>query len=195
MPYGRVGDFPVPGGVLNDWWYFTTVNATTEPYILINQTDVQMWQFGPFYPDGSQYALQWELQWSDPIKPCNPDPFGVFGTLFFNINLDSPEPELGNLTGQCPQLGGVYEIDTTAKNSSCLAVVTNGGTGDKALVGSISSAVQNLITASAAAAFAETASPSTTAPALPNIALSPDVPLPYVLAATFLVSLQMVVSL
>jgi hypothetical protein len=122
----------------------------------------------------------------------------VFGTLFFNININSPEPDLGNLIGQCPQLGGAYGINTTAKNSSCSAVVSNSGTGDscavtvnEAMVGSISSAVQSLITASAAAASASAT--GTPLPALHNIAVSSDVPLPYVLVAIFLLgSLQMV---
>lgn len=202
MPYGNVGENQEPGGALNDGWWttFTAANATTEPYILVNQTDVQKWQFEPYYPDGSVYALQWGITWNAPIQPCDSDPLGVFGALFFNINITCPEPDLGNLTGQCPQLGSVYEINTTAKNSSCSAVVSSNGTGDpcavtvdKAMVASISSAVQSLITASAAATSASAT--STLSPALHNIAVSSDVPLPYVLVAAFLASLQMVMSL
>lgn len=202
VPYGNVGENLSPGGVLNDVWSttFTTTSTTTEPYILVNQTDVQNWEFGPYYPYGSVYALQWSIEWDPPIKPCNSDILGVFGKLFFNININSPEPDLGSLIGQCPQLGGVYEINMTAKNSSCSAIVSNSGTGDpcavtmdKAMVGSISSAVQSLITASAA-----TASPSATgthSPAKDNLAVSSDVPLPYVLVAAFIGSLQMVMYL
>jgi hypothetical protein len=205
MPYGKVGENQEPGGVLNDYWEttFTSANATTEPYILVNQTNVRNWQFGPWYPDGSVYALQWGISWStkdDPIKPCDSDPLGVFGQLFFNINITRPEPDLGTLIGQCAQLGGVFEINTTAKNSSCSAVVSNGGNGDpcaitldKAMVGSISSAVQSLSTASAAASASATARPS---PPLHNIAVSSDVPLRYMLVATFLlVSFQMAMAL
>jgi hypothetical protein len=209
MPYGNVGENQEPGGVTNDFWIttFTTANTTTEPYILVNQTNVQKWQFGPYYPLGSVYALQWFISWNVPIKPCNSDPLGVFGTLFFNINFNSPEPDLEDLIGQCPQLGGAYEINTTAKNSSCSAVVSNSSSSsedscavtlDKATVGNISSAVQSLIAASAAAASATATSASATgtlSPARHNIAVYSDVPLLYVLVATFLASLQMVISL
>jgi hypothetical protein len=115
----------------------------------------------------------------------------VFGKLFFNINIDCPEPDLENLIGKCPQLGGVSEINTTAKNSSCSAVVSSSGTGDpcavtvdKAMVGSISSAVQSLITASATAASASAT--GTLSPALHNIAVSSNVPLQYMVVAIFL---------
>jgi len=213
MPYGNVGENQEPGGVTNDFWTttFTTANTTTTPYILVNQTNVQKWQFGPYYPLGSVYALQWFISWNVPIQPCDSDPLGVFGTLFFNININSPEPDLGDLIGQCPQLGGAYEINTTAKNSSCSAVVSNSSnssssssedscalTLDKATVGNISSAVQSLIAASAAAASATATSASATgtlSPARHNIAVSSDVPLLYVLAATFLASLPMVIFL
>ena len=202
MPYGKVGENQEPGGVLNDVWSttFTTANTTTEPYILVNQTNVQKWQFGPYYPHGSVYVLQWNIVWDVPIEPCNSDPLGVFGTLFFNININSPEPDLGNLIGQCPQLGSAYEINTTAKNSSCSAVVNNSSsedscavTMDKAMVENISSVVQSLITASAAATSASAT--GTLSPALHSIAVNSDIPLLYVLVATFLASLQMVISL
>jgi hypothetical protein len=202
MPYGKVGENQEPGGVLNDVWSttFTTANTTTKPYILVNQTNVQKWQFGPYYPHGSVYALQWGIVWDVPIEPCNSDPLGVLGTLFFNININSPEPDLGDLIGQCPQLGGAYEINTTAKNSSCSAVVSNSSsedscavTMDKAMVGNISSAVQSLITASATATSASAT--GTHSSALHNIAVYSDIPLLYVLVATFLASLQIVISL
>jgi hypothetical protein len=210
MPYGNVGENQEPGGVTNDYWTttFTTANTTSEPYILVNQTNVQKWQFGPYYPLGSVYALQWYISWDFPIQPCNSDPLGVFGTLFFNININSPEPDLEDVIGQCPQLGGAYEINTTAKNSSCSAVVSNSSsedscavTLDKAMVGNISSAVQSLIAASAAAASAaatstcDTCATGTLSPARHNIAVYSDIPLLYVLVATFLASLQMVISL
>lgn len=207
MPYGNIGENQTPGGVYNDFWIttFTTANTTTEPYILVNQTNVQRWPYGPYYPLGSVYALQWFISWNVPIKPCNSDSLGVFGTLFFNININSPEPDLGDLIGQCPQLGGAYEINTTAKNSSCSAVVSNNSSSsevscavtlDKATVGNISSSVQSLIAASAAAASATATSASATgtlSPAQHNIAVYSDVPLLYVLVATFLASLQMVI--
>ena len=204
MPWGNVGESPEPGGVLNDIWRsttFTTANTNTEPYILVNQTNVQKWQFGPYFPLGFVYALQWGISWDDvPIEPCDSDPLGVAGILLFNINLNSPEPDLGDLVGQCPQLGGAWEINTTAKNSSCSAVVSNSSsedscavTMDKAMVGNISSAVQSLIIASATATSASaTVTPS---PARHNIAVCSDIPLLYVLVATFLASLQMVISL
>jgi hypothetical protein len=208
MPYGNVGENnQEPGGVTNDVWTttFTTVNTTTEPYLLVNQTDVQNWQFGPSYPNGSVYALQWNIQWDVPIQPCDSNPLGVFGWIFFNINLNSPEPDLGNLIGQCPQLGGAYEISTTAKNSSCSAVVSDSSSGDscavtidEAIVGNISSAVQSLLAAEAAASSASATSASATgtaSPAVHNIAVSSDVPLLYLLVAALLGSLQMVVSL
>ena len=212
MPYGNVGEDQEPGGALNDVWSttFTTANTTTEPYILVNQTNVQKWQFGPYYPYGSVYALQWYILWDAPIEPCDSNPQDVFGELFFNININSPEPNLGNLVGQCPQLGGAYEINTTVKNSSCSVVVSDSSsndscavTMDQAVVGNISSAVQSLITASAAASSASAASASaalasaTSIPSLAqhNIVVSSDVPLLFVLVATFLGSLQMVISL
>lgn len=45
MPYGNVGENQAPGGVTNDRWIttFTTANTTTEPYILVNQRNVQKW--------------------------------------------------------------------------------------------------------------------------------------------------------
>jgi hypothetical protein len=216
MPYGNVGlSGQEPWGVINDEWSttFTTANSPTEPYILVNQTNVQKWQYGPNWPRGSVYALQWVISWNGPIQPCDSDPLGAFGTLFFNIDIRGAEPDLGDLVGRCPQLGNSYAINTTAKNSSCSAVVSNSisssGSGgsedscavtlDKATVGNISSAVQSLVAASAAAASAATATSAsatgTLSPAGHNIAVSSDVPLLYVLVATFLASLQMVISL
>jgi hypothetical protein len=151
---------------------------------------VQKWQFGPFYPYGSVYALQWGLD----INSCGSDPLAPLGTLFFNINIYSPEPDLGDLIGKCPQLGNVSEINTT--NSSC-SVVSSSGIGDpcavtmdKTMVESISSAVQSLITASATTTSASAT--STLSPTLHNIAVSSDVPLRYVVVAIFLASLRMV---
>jgi hypothetical protein len=215
MPYGNVAGDQGAGGVTNDDWIttFTTASTPTEPYILVNQTNVQKWQYGPNWPRGSVYALQWVISWNGPIQPCDSDPLGAFGTLFFNIDIRGAEPDLGDLVGRCPQLGNSYAINTTAKNSSCSAVVSNSisssGSGgsedscavtlDKATVGNISSAVQSLVAASAAAASAATATSAsatgTLSPAGHNIAVSSDVPLLYVLVATFLASLQMVISL
>jgi hypothetical protein len=212
MPYGNVGENDqVPAGLVNDYarTTFTTANTTTEPYLFVNQTNVQKWRFGPMFPNGSVYALQWWISWHLPIQPCGvPVGFGLSntnGTLFFNINLNSPEPDLANLIGQCPQLGNAYEINTTAKNSSCPAVVSDSVstdtcaiTMDQAVVGNISSAVQSLITASAAASSTSAAlasATSTHSPAQHNIAVSSDVPLLYVVVATFLGSLQIVISL
>lgn len=201
MPYGNVGEIQEPGGALNDYWgtTFTTVNASTEPYILVNQTDVVHWQFGPFYPRGSVYALQWSINWDRPTKTCDSDPLGAFGWIFFNIDINSPEPDLANVTGQCPQLGGAYDINTAAKNSSCSAVVSNSGsnnscavTVDKAMVGNISSSVQSLISASAAAT-ANTAIP-TPSSTRHNVAVSSNVPMFYVLLAALLGSIQTVIS-
>ena len=203
MPYGNVGENQVPGGVTNDGWTttFVAANTTTEPYIFVNQTDVHKWQWGPYYPDGSVYALQWYIKRDVMIEPCDSDPPGVFGEVFFNINIGDMEPDLENLVGKCPQLGGVYEFNMTALNSSCSAVGSSNGTSDpcvvtvdKAMVGSISSAVQSLITASAAAA---SASATNALPkALHNIAVSSNVPLRYVVVAIFLLgSLQMVMFL
>jgi hypothetical protein len=89
----------------------------------------------------------------------------------------------------------------TALNSSCSAVVSSNGTSapcavtvDKAMAGSISSAVQSLITASAAAA--STSATSALPTALHNIAVRSNVPLRYVVVALFLLgSLQMVMFL
>lgn len=203
MPYGKVGypETHEPGGVLNDYAsiYFTTANASTEPYILVNQTDVQKWQFGPFYPYGSVYALQWSIQWDDDIKPCDSAPLGVFGSLFFNININDPEPSLGNLTGRCPQLGAVYEINTASKNGSCSAVASNNGTGNpcavtlsQATVANISSIWQGLVAASTATASASATSASSTAKH--NSAIGSNVPFSYMLVATLLGSLQMITT-
>lgn len=206
MPYGHVGEDQVPGGITYDSWLttFTTTSTITEPYILVNQTDVQKWPLWSFYPNGLVFALQWYISWDAPIKTCNSSPLGQLGWLFFNININGPEPDLGNLTGQCPQLGTVYEIKKTASNRSCSAVVSNkfNGTGDpcavnvnESMVGNISSAVQSLITASAAASSAATALASATgtfSPAPHNLAVTSDVPLQYVSVVGFLIgSLQM----
>jgi hypothetical protein len=92
----------------------------------------------------------------------------------------------------------VFQIDTTATNSSCSAVVSNGSEGnpcaiavDEARVEDISSAVQSLITASAAAASASSASYASATmihtPTPHSIAAGSDIPL----AAMFLLgSLQ-----
>lgn len=201
MPHGNVGELQEPGGVTNDYAsvYFTTANATTEPYILVNQTDVQKWQFGPFFPYGSVYALQWNIQWDVDTGPCDSARLGLLGTLFFNINLNDPEPSLTNVTGQCPQLGAVYEINTAAKNSSCSAVVTNNGTGDPcaitldpATVANISSTWQGLVAASTATT---SASPTaTSSPAKKNVAVGSNVPFSYLLVATLLGFLQIIIS-
>lgn len=201
MPYGNVGELQEPGGVLNDYAsvYFTTANVTTEPYILVSQTDVQKWQFGPFYPYGSVYALQWNIQWDVDPGPCDSAQLGMLGTLFFNININDPEPSLGNLTGQCPQLGAVYEINTAAKNSSCSAVVTNNGTGnpcavtlDQATVANISSTWQGLVAASTSTTSASAT--ATSSPAKQNIAADSNIPFSYMLVATLLGSLQLIMA-
>ncbi|RAO65455.1 uncharacterized protein BHQ10_001467 [Talaromyces amestolkiae] len=201
MPYGNVGELQEPGGVLNDFAsvYFTTGNATTEPYILVNQTDVQKWQYGPYYPHGSVYALQWNIQWDVDTGPCDSARLGMLGTLFFNINLNDPEPNLTNVTGQCPQLGAVYQINTAAKNSSCSAVVTNNGTGDpcavtldQARVANISSTWKGLVAASTATTSASAT--ATSSPAKKNFAVGSNVPFSYMLVATLLGSLQMIMS-
>lgn len=205
MPYGKVGEpqTQVPGGVTCDYWQttFTADNTTTEPYILVNQTDVQKWQYGPFYPYGSVYALQWYLQWDDSTKMCKSDWLGPSGTFFFNIDIKGQEPDLGKLIGQCPQLAGAYRINTAVMNGTCSAVVSNSGTGDpcavtvnKAVVANISSSVQSLIAASAAAA---SPSPTATLSGTPHsLAVTSEVPLQYVLASIFLLgSLQMVMFL
>lgn len=201
MPYGNVDDNQEPGGVLNARAsvYFTTANATTEPYILVNQTDVQKWYFKPQYPYDYFYALQWGIEWDAGTKACDSNPLGVFGTLFFNVSINDPEPSLANLTGQCPQLGAVYEINTTFKNSSCSAVVSNNGTGnpcavtlDQATVANISSTWQGLVAASKATTSASAT--ATSSPTKQNIAVRSDVPFSYMLVATLLGSLQMTMS-
>lgn len=160
---------------------------------------MQKWQFGPFYPYGSVYALQWSIQWDDDIKPCDSAPLGVFGSLFFNININDPEPSLGNLTGRCPQLGAVYEINTASKNGSCSAVASNNGTGNpcavtlsQATVANISSIWQGLVAASTATASASATSASSTAKH--NSAIGSNVPFSYMLVATLLGSLQMITT-
>src|ERR1700759_1541602 len=92
MPYGKVGEPLVPGGVTNDQWGGTLTydNTTTDPYILVNQTDVQQWQFGPWYPKGSVYALQWSISWEATTKPCEAHWFDTAGYMLFNININSP---------------------------------------------------------------------------------------------------------
>jgi hypothetical protein len=202
MPYGTVGGIQEPDGILNDNWRttFNTSNTSTDPYILVNQTDVVHWELGPFYPNGSVYALQWSISWERPTKTCDSDPLGAFGTLFFNVDIDGLEPDLANVTGQCPQLGGAYDIDTAAKNSSCSAVVSNSSSNnscavtlDKAMVGNISSSVQSLISASAAAtAITANPTPSSTRH---NVAVSANVPMLYVLLAALFGSIQTVISL
>ena len=186
---------------------FTPTNATTEPYILVNQTNVQQWYYKPFAPWGSVYGLQWYISWNSDIHECDSDPLGLFGTLFFNINSDSPEPNLSNLTGQCPQLGAVYEMDTAFKNSTCSVLVTNNGTGNPCAVtlnqdtlGNISSTWQSIVAASKAAASASAA--SATRPLFPsstiahhNAAVGLSVPLSYSLMGAFLASLPMLMSL
>jgi hypothetical protein len=196
MPWGNIGEKPVPGGVLNDecGTTFTSVNATTYPYILVNQTDVQKWQFGPYYPDSSVYALQYGIQWDTTDKVCDSDPLDVqIGTLFFNINIGSPEPDLEILVGQRPQLGRVSDINTTVKNSSCSAVVSNSGTGDpcaitmdKAMVGGISSSVQSLITALAIVVSASISATAIHSPVMHSISVSPNVPSRYAVVVVFL---------
>jgi hypothetical protein len=208
MPYGKIGSDPVPGGVVNDQWIskdFTTANTLDEPYILVNQTNVKKWQWGPEFPYGSYYALQWSIWWDNTTKLCALDPVDLSGVIFFEINNGAPEPDLDVLVGKCSQLGRAYEINTAPQNSNCSAVRSGDGTGDpcavtidKPKVASISSAVQSLITASAAAASASSASAAARASALvyhpPNTAVSSKAPLQYVAAAIFLLgSLQMVI--
>ena len=216
MPYGNVGETQEPGGAVNDYakTTFTNTTITAEPFLFVNHTNVQKWQFGPMSPNGSVYSLQWWIFWDLPIQPCGVTVgLGLSdtnGTLFFNVNLNSPEPDLANLIGQCPQVGNAYEINATAENSSCPAVVSDSVstdscaiTVDQAVVGNISSSVQSLITASAAASSASAASASAVwtslnsihTPAHHNIAVSSDVPLLYVVVATLLGSLQIVMSL
>ncbi|KAE8549585.1 hypothetical protein EYB25_008107 [Talaromyces marneffei] len=199
MPYGNVGGIQEPGGVLNDVAsvYFTAANATAEPYILVNQTNVQKWYYGPFYPYGSVYALQWAIIWDDPVKICDSNPLDLLGTLFFNIDINSPEPKIANVTGQCPQLGAVYEISTASLNSSCSAVVSNNGTGnpctvtvDQTMVANISSTLRSLVAASTATPSASATTPSSTAKH--SIAVGSNVPLSYILATAFIGALQMV---
>lgn len=204
MPYGNVGENDQePGGVTNDRAsiYFTSANATSEPFILVNQTNVHKWQYGPFYPYGSVYALQWSIEWDAGTKSCDSNPLGTLGWLFFNININEPEPSLTNLTGTCPQIGAVYEINTTSANSSCSAVVTNGGTGnpcavklDQATVANISSTWQGLVAASTPTPTASTSAPATPSPAKHNAAVGSNMPFSFMLVATVLGSLQMILS-
>lgn len=197
MPYGKVGEPWVPGGVVNDFFSlnFSPANATNEPFILINQTDVQKWQFGPWYPDGSVYALQWGFQWEKSSKTCASNPDFITGQNYFNINLGAPEPDLQNVTGNCAQQGTLWDLNPSATNSSCKVVVSDSTAADPcavkvddAMVTSISSAVQSLITASAAAASASSASwySRTRIPPQHNMAVSSDAPLRYVVVAMLL---------
>ena len=101
------------------------------------------------------------------------------------------------MTGQCPQVGAVYEINTASKNSSCSAVVSNNGTGnpcavtlDQATVANISSTWQGFVAASTITPSTSATSASSTAKH--NSAVVYNVSFAYMLAATLLGSLQMI---
>jgi len=168
MPYGKVGEKPQPGGVTNEEWQmtFNATNAPAGPFILVNQTNVVKWPFGPYYPDGSVYALMWTLGWSGSSGPCQ-SRIPLSGTLFFNINITRDEPDLAGLAGHCPQFGGRLDFDGRLSNSSCESATAkaDGGnpcavTVDAAVVTSMSSAVRSLVTASSLASAGPTPTPS-----------------------------------
>src|ERR1700761_1615631 len=205
MPWGGVGGPPAPGGVTNDFFSisFSPANITNEPIIIINQTDVQKWEFGPnnpvlpYYPDGSVYALQWGLQWEvKTSNMCASNWDFITGQNYFNINLGAPEPDLQNVTGQCAQQGSLWDFNPSATNRSCKVAISDNGPGDPcavkvddAVATSISSVVQSIVTASAAAASASSASwysRTRIPPPQHNMAVNSDAPLRYVVMAMFL---------
>lgn len=190
---------------INAYWQarFTTANTTTQPYILVNQTNVLEWQFGAAIPgELYRFELQWAIQW----ETCNYPP--VTGSLIFNVNIGSPEPDLGSIVGTCPQLGGSFQISS---NNSCPVVANNTAISNPCAVdlnattvATISSSVQSLAAASAAAASASAyvsaassaaASASTSSPAAHNDAFGPNVPMPYVFVAAAVSTLQMMIYL
>jgi hypothetical protein len=125
MPYNSLSK-PIPGGVLEDMWQVDLAanNMSTftidhgSPYVLVNNTNLGNWQYGPNY-GGTAYALQCYVQWDNTeVQFTSPAPksfdhilFAVLPGTLFHDEWGAPDPGvLGNVTDNCAQLGSVGEI-------------------------------------------------------------------------------------
>lgn len=170
MEWGNIGQPVAPSGLWEDdyQWQFTPETAPEDLWIAVNQTDIQKWIHGPRYPYGTTYALQWGMTWYGVKGACGSDPGGNWSNqMLFNVDIKTGvEPELKNLS-LCPQFGAAMEVNPAA-TAGCAAVGTPVSTGDpcvvavdQAMVTSLSSEWQGLLSASAAASY-ESTHPTTT---------------------------------
>jgi hypothetical protein len=168
MPYNSV-DNPRPGGVLEDLWEINLAannvsmfaNNDGSPYILVNHTNPHEWVHGPDYGVGKAYALKWYVIYRSESDQCEHDGPDLSGKVLFTMLPHSakddwvaPNPAaLGNVTGNCAQLGSVGEV--RGGDDVCESFMQLEGTfgnpckikGDDAMVKSISSVVDSLATA------------------------------------------------
>lgn len=155
-PYGKVGGEQEPGGVFEDSWTWD-INAAPslpDPYILVNNTNVTKWSYGPYCLDGSVYQLQYDVSWVPDNTECSGNIGGNTGVrgIFPNINLGDPEPDLLDVP-ECIQLGEYIDLSTNS-STSCLAPSLDAEAGnpcdvkvDQAMASSISSVAQYSATA------------------------------------------------
>jgi hypothetical protein len=193
MPYHSVCN-PIPGGVLEDTWEVslstanvsTFANADGSPYVLVNHTNPVNWDHRPNY-GGTAYAVQWYIVWDTIENQCDYPRAEIFDHMLFTIlpqggsDEAAPNPSvLGNVTGNCAQLGSVGEVD--AGNSDIcssfreLSDVSGNSCAlkpDEAMVSSISSAVGSLSMAQSLAAATPTTTSTTSST---NVAVRTGVP-------------------
>ncbi|KAF2248298.1 hypothetical protein BU26DRAFT_520012 [Trematosphaeria pertusa] len=193
MPYNSVS-LPIPGGVREDSWEvaFSPTNASSfttpggSPYILVNNTNPYDWDHPPNY-GGTAYALQWYIQWDTIESQCDSPAPQVFDHILFTLHPEGLDEQwivpnssaLGNVTGNCAQLGSVAEIDAGNPEVCSSFRELSGGRGnpcalkaDEALVSSISSVAGSLATAQSLAS----ATPTTTRTSSTNVAVGTEVP-------------------
>jgi hypothetical protein len=168
MPYNSISN-PRPGGVLEDVWAINLTaknvsllaNDDGSPYILVNNTNPRDWVHGPDSGVGTAYALKWYVIWDNVSDQCEVRPGGIKDQILFTLlpsyfysDWKAPDPEmLGNVTGNCAQLGSVGEVNREKAVCDSFRKL-DGASGnpckirsDDAMVSSISSVVGSLATA------------------------------------------------
>jgi hypothetical protein len=204
MSYDSI-EHPKPGGVIQDVWskQFTSENASTftntdgSPYLLINHTNPEEWGRTPSY-GGTAYSLRWYIRWIDINSQCDRPRPGIGSlqdvkllfTLFPAVPYDWQAPNasaLGNVTGNCAQLGTSAMIDANDSDICSMSQFMVGESGnpcaikpDEAMVSSISSAVESL---SSSQSWATAASTTTYSPSTSNAAVATGVPIQPAFAA------------
>lgn len=130
MPYGVVSKHR-PGGIFEDMEEIKIgsdnasqfENPDGSPYILVNATNMTLWDHGPSHGEPSVYALQWYIQWDQfwDNDTCRDSKVSGddHGQILFNIqpetfygDVGNPNPgDLGNVTGECARFAAIRAMD------------------------------------------------------------------------------------